>query len=119
MPQSLATGNLRAPFADRGLDLYETPAAAVEALLRAEKLPPYIWECACGSGNIVKVLRKHGHQVLATDLVDYGCPDSKDREDFLFSTRPLSWVDAIVTNRRSRWPRSSWPTRSSLGSPRS
>ena len=46
---------LRHPLADRGADLYETPAVAVHALRRAEMLPLRIWEpaaapaqsCAC------------------------------------------------------------------------
>jgi len=27
-----------------------------------------IWEPACGTGNLVNVLRKHGHKVLGTDV---------------------------------------------------
>ena len=37
---TLATGSARAPIADRGNDLYETPEVATEALLRVENLPP-------------------------------------------------------------------------------
>jgi len=29
--------------ADRGVDLYETPIVAVEALLRVEALPHWLW----------------------------------------------------------------------------
>src|SRR6516164_3642846 len=57
----------RHPDADRGFDLYETPAAAVEALICAENLPLSIWECAAGRGSIVNVLRAHGHHVIASD----------------------------------------------------
>src|SRR5689334_8084403 len=60
---------ISAPLCDRNNDLYETPAVAVEALLRVEKLPHHIWECACGPGSIVKSLRAAGHTVWATDLV--------------------------------------------------
>jgi len=38
----------RHPHAERGLDLYETPSVALEALLRVEKIPHRIWECAVG-----------------------------------------------------------------------
>jgi hypothetical protein len=39
----------RHSHADRGHDLYSTPAVAVEALLRVVELPPgAIWEPACG-----------------------------------------------------------------------
>ena len=69
------TGNKRAPLDQRGDDLYETPVEAVTALLRAETLPPVIWEPACGPGAIVRTLRAAEHQVYATDLVDYASPD--------------------------------------------
>ena len=99
MTQSLATGNLRAPLVERKDDLYETPGVAVRALVRSEPLPRGIWEPCCGSGNIVKVLRDRGHSVWATDLVDYGCPDSEARLDFLMVSRNyMPSVDAIVTN---------------------
>jgi hypothetical protein len=59
-------------FKERGDDCYETPACAVEALLRVESLPHLVWEPACGPGSIVKVLEARGYKVLATDVVDYG-----------------------------------------------
>lgn len=88
----------RAPLADRKDDLYETPDVAVHALMRVEKLPEIIWECACGPGRIVNVLRLAGHLVYATDLVDYGCPDSEHGVDFLLEKLPGFFVGAIVTN---------------------
>src|SRR3954467_12228483 len=57
----------RSPLRDHPDDCYDTPACAVHALLTVEKLPRRIWEPACGTGNIVKVLRRAGHDVLATD----------------------------------------------------
>ena len=83
---------------DRKDDLYETPAVAVQALLRVENLPEMIWEPACGPGSIVKELRNAGHKVYATDLVDYGCPDSESRVDFLMEQSPSFHIGAIVTN---------------------
>jgi len=77
-------------------DLYETPPEAVRALLRVESLPESIWEPACGPGSIVRILRANGHRVYATDLVDYGCPDSESGVDFLMERAP--WDGAIVTN---------------------
>ena len=47
--------------AERGVDLYETPACAVEALLAVENLPRAIWEPAAGRGAIANVLRDRGH----------------------------------------------------------
>jgi hypothetical protein len=88
----------RHALADRGHDLYETPGEAVHALLRAERLPHRIWEPACGPGAIVRVLRATGHDVVATDLVDYGCPDSSSRIDFLMEHRAPEGVEAVLTN---------------------
>jgi hypothetical protein len=93
------TGNLRAPLSERKNDLYETPAVAVEALLRVEAIPQVVWEPACGPGAIVRVLRTAGHIVYATDLVDYESPD-QDRAgwDFLMERQVPAGVQAIVTN---------------------
>jgi hypothetical protein len=89
----------RAPLAARGDDLYETPAVAVEALLRVEKLPRRIWEPACGPGAIVNVLRAHGHDVFASDLVDYGDPSHHYHRDFLMERRPPpGYDDCLLTN---------------------
>jgi len=41
-----ACGNFRASLAERGADLYETPAVAVESLLRHVGLPHHIREPA-------------------------------------------------------------------------
>jgi hypothetical protein len=98
MTHNLATGSARAPLADRKDDLYETPEVATVALLKAEQLPHFIWEPACGPGSIVRTLRAHGHDVWATDLVDYGCPDSESRCDFLMMRQTRVDVEAIVTN---------------------
>lgn len=98
MSTGLNTGNAKAALAERGDDLYETPACATEALLRIEQLPEIIWEPACGPGSIVSTLREAGHKVYATDLVDYGCPDSENRIDFLMETGAPTFIGAIVTN---------------------
>lgn len=90
-------GNHAAPLKERKDDCYETPPEATLALLRCEPLPHRILEPCCGPGAIVKVLRAAGHFVIAQDLVDYGCPDSKPRIDFLMEFR-LPEADAIVTN---------------------
>jgi hypothetical protein len=87
----------RAPLREHAGDCYDTPEVAVHALLKAEPLPGVIWEPACGTGNIVRVLRAAGHAVIATDLNYRGCPDSRSRIDFLLPgfSPPC---DAIVTN---------------------
>jgi hypothetical protein len=88
------------PYAERGLDLYQTPPAAVRALTEVEPLVGPIWECACGPGSIVRVLRAAGHRVVATDFKGdaYGCPDATGGIDFLTQTAAPVGVTAIVTN---------------------
>src|SRR5262249_58390880 len=61
-----------ATHAERQNDCYETPAVAVEALLRVERLPHQIWEPAAGRGAVARVLESAGHEVIGTDLIDYG-----------------------------------------------
>jgi hypothetical protein len=87
----------RHPNVDRGADLYETPAIAVEALLRAEKLPHWIWEPAAGRGAIARVLRDAGHAVIASDLIKH--EGLHFVADFLKTKKaPTHCDEAIVTN---------------------
>lgn len=93
--------NQRASKTERGLESYPTPPEAVLALMGVEALPKVLWEPACGAGNIVKVLRDSGRVVVASDIVDRGCPES-EVSDFL-SGDPianLAWrnPNAIITN---------------------
>jgi hypothetical protein len=88
----------QAPKHERGLDLYESPTEAVHALLEHEDVPRAVWEPACGPGAIVRVLRASGRAVHATDLGDWGCPDSIARVDFLMELRAPVGITAIVTN---------------------
>lgn len=88
----------RHPLKDRGDDCYETPAVAVRALLRVERIPRVVWEPACGPGAIVRGLRAAGHIVHASDLVDHGCPESEAQIDFLMEWRAPPGVEAIVSN---------------------
>lgn len=91
-------GNSRAPLSERRNDLYETPEEAVWTLLAIENVPTSVWEPACGPGAIVRALRASGRIVHATDLVDYECPGSHARQDFLMETVLPVGIKAIVTN---------------------
>jgi hypothetical protein len=82
---------------ERGLDLYETPATAVEALLAVETLPRLIWEPAAGRGAIVRVLQAHGHDVVASDVIDYGFPLGFVT-DFLLTNKAPAGCTTILTN---------------------
>ena len=95
---ALSSGTARGPLRDRGNDLYETPECATLALLRVEQLPKRIWEPACGRGAIVRVLRAHGHEVLASDLIDYSDPTCFYRRDFLLEHKLPKCCECILTN---------------------
>lgn len=84
--------------AERGDDFYATPPEAVHALLSVYTPPERIWEPACGDGAIVYVLRGAGHDVVATDLNDWGCPFSRSRIDFLMEQKPPAQCHCIITN---------------------
>src|SRR5215475_8550680 len=77
----------RHSHAERGHDLYETPAVAVEALLRVLVLPSgAIWEPACG-------------RVVCSDLIDYGADSTAIYGvDFLKTTELPADVGCILTN---------------------
>jgi hypothetical protein len=57
-------------------DFYPTPAYVVEELLKREVFEGVTWECACGEGDISKVLISNGIETISTDLIDrgYGIP---------------------------------------------
>ena len=107
---SVMTSGLKAKAAlsERGDDLYE--AVAVTALLGREMLPSLVWEPACGPGAIVAVLR---HTVIATDLNDWGCPDSEAGHDFLVERRASMGASASSLTRHIRSPKNSSQRRGS------
>ena len=53
-------------------DFYPTPPYAVEELLKREVFIGNIWECACGEGDISKVFKNKGFEVISTDLINRG-----------------------------------------------
>lgn len=79
----------------RSLDFYPTPKECTIALMEFFKLPKMkIWEPACGTGEISKVLESYGHDVFSTDLrhTGYGAGGL----DYLIHRDP--GCDAIITN---------------------
>ena len=53
-------------------DFYRTPSWVTAALLKHVKLRGPVWEPCCGDGAMASVLAEHGHEVVATDIVDRG-----------------------------------------------
>lgn len=89
----------RHALSERGDDAYMSPPCATVTLLRHVELPRRLWEPACGDGiGIVDPLRAHGHQVLGSDLVDYGRPDCFWRRDFLMERKIPDGCQGIITN---------------------
>src|SRR5215471_2958145 len=95
----MSSQSRRHSLAERGDDAYMTPSVATAALLRHVQLPHRLWECACGDGTgILDPLRAAGHEVIGSDLVDYGRPDCFWRRDFLMERKAPDGCEAIVTN---------------------
>lgn len=98
-------GNSRSPFTCNGAstyskqereknDFYATDPKAIEMLLNFEKFDKNIWECACGTGNLSRVLKEQEYNVISTDLIDRGYQDYC--LDFLkFKGK---WNGDIITN---------------------
>lgn len=86
--------------AERGHDLYQTHEVASQALLHHERVPHMIWEASCGPGRLARVLRRAGHEVITTDLIDYNSPDQDASGfDFLQQTDvPVRGIDCTVQN---------------------
>jgi hypothetical protein len=96
---SRAAQRHRHPLSERGDDVYMTPPCATEALLRHIQLPHRLWECACGDGTgILDPLRAAGHEVIGSDLVDYGRPDCFWRRDFLMERKAPDGCEGLVSN---------------------
>jgi hypothetical protein len=87
-------------------DYYTTPVEATEALIKFLNLTvssyvdvltqhPLIWEPACGNGAISRVLEKHGHTVISTDLRDDEDIYGEGGIDFLAAPGKVDW---IITN---------------------
>lgn len=75
-------------------EFYPTPHEATRALLSEVSFDGSIWEPACGTGDISKVLTGAGHEVVSTDLIDRGY--GTGGVNFLTQTKPLA--KNIVTN---------------------
>jgi hypothetical protein len=75
------------PMRNGSVDDYQTPPEALAPLLPFLKRNWTIWECACGSKNLVRELQRKGYKVCASD---------KER-DFLLAMDSEQF-DCIITN---------------------
>ena len=76
-------------------DYYATDPIAAELLLQQEEFLQEIWECASGENHLADVLRKHGHTVRTSDIVQR--TPLTEVYDFL-SIDNTSWGGDIITN---------------------
>ena len=81
-------------------DYYATAPVAMEKLLKLESIEGYIWENACGEGNLSKVLIENDKMVLSSDLINRGYGQVND---FLQNTKYHEQktgikADWIITN---------------------
>jgi hypothetical protein len=76
----------------RSLDFYPTPPTVTWALLNFLNLPLnyLIWEPACGTMEMVNVIREYGYKCYATDIIS--------GTDFLKTSSEGVKFDAIITN---------------------
>lgn len=91
-------------FERRAADLYETRERwPVDVLAEHIDLRErHVWECACGTGLLVRHLETHGAHVSATDIVEYSGIRMLGTFDFT-SEGPCPWlppgrVDLICSN---------------------
>jgi hypothetical protein len=68
------------------LDCYSTPYYATKALMERVKFDGEVWECACGSGKMARVIENY-NPVIETDI--------QTGTDFLLESRV---ADNIITN---------------------
>lgn len=75
-------------------DFYATEPRAVYEILELEEFSQSILEPCVGEGHIAKVLEEKGHKVIASDIVDYGYPNTLIKD---FRSIKENKID-IITN---------------------
>ena len=84
--------------AERGLDQFDSPPAALNPLLVHEPLLAGVRAVAepfAGAGNLVTAMRERGIVVHASDIVDRGCADSAVLDFFDMDRAPC---DTLISN---------------------
>lgn len=96
----LSNGGLHADDREEN-DFYATEPAAADLLEKAEKMSPFLWECACGKGHLSRRFLDLGHKVVSTDLIARGFGGVFDFLSFedIYKIRGIPVTDYdIVTN---------------------
>ena len=79
---------MKPPLKTKSSNDFQTPKFALNPLLPYLKKDWLIWECACGSGNLIKALTSKGFSTIGTDILT--------GDDFL-KWKPEKF-DCIITN---------------------
>ncbi len=95
------TGNKKSTFVTLGAsnhtdkerqvqDFYATDPKALELFAPKFPIAHKVYECSCGNGTLSEWLRKHGHDVLSTDIANrgYGIPGI----NFLDTTKACGFI---------------------------
>ncbi len=53
-------------------EFWRTPEWPIEAILRVELLTARVFDPCCGDGAMTDIARRHGYEVIASDLYDWG-----------------------------------------------
>lgn len=115
----------QARHARKPADFYPTPPDVTEALMQFLQLPSgqFIWEPACGDGAMSRVIERHGHNVLSTDLredggygiggedfltfnsaSETGIPYSAVYNDWIITNPPFNLAEAFIRKALSITP---------------
>lgn len=80
-------------------DYYATDSIAIDKLVKAVKLPRYIWECACGERHLSNRLEELGYTVHSSDIVQR-CDKVQELDFLKANIKNVPFVErmAIVTN---------------------
>ena len=92
----LGAGGTHSNYVREKDDSYATDPHSLELLLEQENFNSSIWECACGGGHLVDLLKSKGYTVFASDIVDRGVKDMQIM-DFLSCNHYPPCTD-IITN---------------------
>jgi len=98
------TKTAKTPNTVNGRDTFQTPAYAVDLLIPfIPNNVKYIWECAAGAGLMVRSFRKHGFNIIASDLVGSETVRQSNFLDMSYNNYPgeidvFGGQVAIITN---------------------
>src|SRR5271169_45023 len=103
MPRTSTAGSIhisrsihRSGYDRRVHDFYATPDWVTGTLLRHVQFRARVWEPCCGTGAITGVLKRHGYDVISTDITDHGF--GTPGVDFLSCQGMPDGCRALVTN---------------------